>query len=125
MTRIIPATVLFDEHGDGPPKLVVNQGGSDLGELITERGIEIQESGDFMDDSPGLDSDNRGSDPAEALGDKPESKPRNGFRACMSAELRRPPESEPLTQLENRGRFRQAVLVCRSRRREEGAQQDI
>ncbi len=70
MTRIIPATVLFDEHGDGPPKLVIPQGGSDLGELITERGIEIQESGDFMDDSPRLDPNNRASEPPEALGDK-------------------------------------------------------
>ena len=71
MAHIIPATVIVDKNSDGPPKLVVNQGGSDLGELITERGIEIQESGDFMDHSPGLDSDNHGSDPAESLVDEP------------------------------------------------------
>ena len=124
MTRIIPATVLFDEHGDGPPKLVVNQGGSDLGELITERGFEIQESGDFINEGPGLDPDNHGSEPPESLVDEPESKPRNGFTACMSEELRRPAESKPLTQPENRQRFREAVRACQIRRQEEDDHRD-
>ena len=59
MTRIIPAQVHFDEHGDEPPKLVVAESGSDLSNLISDRGIEIkQEPGDFMDDCSALDPDN-------------------------------------------------------------------
>ena len=103
--------------------MIVSEGGEDLSDLISERGIEIeQETDDFIIEGHGLDSDNHGSKPPEALVDKPESKP-HGFRACMSAELRRPPASEPLTRLENRGRFREAVLVCK-RSRKEGGQQE-
>ena len=73
---------------------MIAQGGSYLSELITERGIEIQESGDFMDDLPGLDPDNHASEPLESVVNEPESKPRSGFQACMSEELRRPLETE-------------------------------
>ena len=118
MAHIIPAQVIIDTDGDEPPRLVVSEGSEDLGDLISERGIEIEQ--DFINEGPGLDPDNHGSEPPESLVDEPESKPRSGFRACMSAELRRPPESEPLTQIENRGRFREAVLVCRKSRKEGG-----
>ena len=126
MTRIIPATVIVDIDGDEPPKLVLDEGGSDLGELIAERGIEIEQvSGDFMDDCPALGPDNHGSESPESLdSDQPEPKPLNGFRKCMSEQLLRPPESERLTQPANRQRFREAVRACRSRRQEEDDQQE-
>ena len=120
MTRIIPAEVHFDKDGGEPPKLVISEGGSDLSELITDRGIEIkQESGDFMDNGSALDPHNHESEPSESLDlDEPEPKPPNGFRGCMSEQLRRPPESERLSQPEVRQRFRQAVLVCKSHQKE-------
>ena len=126
MARIIPAQVHFDEHGDEPPKLVVAESGSDLSDLITSRGIDIQqEPGDFMDDCSGVDLGNHETVQSQSpeLVSEPESKPPNGFRGCMSEQLRRPPESERLSQPEVRQRFRQAVLVCKSRR-EQGDQQD-
>jgi len=124
MAHIIPAQVFFDKDSDEPPKLILDEGGSDLGELIAERGIEIEEeSGDFMDDCPGIDPDNHGSESPESLdSDQPEPKPLNGFQKCMSEQLLRPPKSERLTQPENRQRFKEAVRACRSRRREESNQ---
>ena len=127
MAHIIPAQVVFDREGDEPPKLILEEGGSDLGELIAERGIEIeQESGDFMDEFPALGQDNHGSESPESLdSDQPEPKPLNGFQKCMSEQLLRPPESEPLTRPENQHRFREAARACKIRRQEEAAQQDI
>ena len=115
MARIIPAQVHFDEQGDEPPKLVVGESGADLSDLITDRGIDIQEEpGDFMDDCTELGPDNHHSDQSQSpdLAREPESKPPNGFRTCMSDQLRRPPESERLSQPETRNRFRLAVRAC-------------
>ena len=126
MTRIIPATVIVDKDSDEPPKLVLDEGGSDLGELISERGIEIEQvSGDFMDDCPALGPDNRASESPESPdSDQLEPKQPNGFRKCMSEQLLRPAESEPLTRPENQHRFRDAARACKIRRQEETAQQD-
>ena len=77
--------------------MVVAESGSDLSDLITDRGIDIQEeAGDFMDDCPGLDPGNHESEQPQSpdLASEPEFKPPNGFRACRSDQLRRPPESE-------------------------------
>ena len=46
--HIIPAIVIVDRDGDEPPKLVLDEGGSDLGELIAKRGIEIEEESGEM-----------------------------------------------------------------------------
>ena len=116
MAHIIPAQVIIDPDGDEPPRLVVSEGSEDLGDLITERGIEIEQ--DFIDEGPGFDPDNHDFELPESPVDEPESKPPNGFRACMSEQLRRPRESERLTQPKNRQRFREAVLVCRKSRKE-------
>ena len=118
MAHIIPAQVFFDKDSDEPPKLILEEGGSGLGELIAERGIEVeQESCECSSPDNQVDSiDQSGS--VDVPEPEPEGKSATGFRGCMSDQLRRPPESEPLSQLENRGRFRQAVLVCRSRRLE-------
>ena len=95
--------VFFDQDADEPPKLALDAEISVLGELITERGIEIQEVGaDFVDDCPGLDPHNYDSEPPELSVGEPESKPRNGCGECMSEEMRRPPESEPLSRPESR-----------------------
>ena len=118
MAHIIPATVIVDRDGDEPPKLVLGEGGNDLGELIAERGIEIEEeSGDFMDDCPGFE-------PESPDADQPEPKPLNGFQKCMSEQLLRPPASKPLSRPANQQRFKQAVRTCQLRREEEDAQQD-
>ncbi len=126
MAHIIPAQVFFDKDSDEPPKLVLDEGGSDLGELIAERGIETEQvSGDFMDDCPGIEPDNHGSDSPESPdADQPEPKPLNGFRKCMSEQLLRPAESEPLTRPVNQQRFREAARACKIRRQEEDDQLD-
>lgn len=119
MVHIIPAQVIIDPDGDEPPRLVVSEGSEDLGDLISERGIEIEQEPVYLiGEGPGLDPDNHGPAPAEALVNEPEPKPRSGFQACMSEELRRPLETERLTQSENRHRFRKAVLVCRKGQKE-------
>ncbi len=125
MAHIIPAQVFFDKDSDDPPKLVLDEGGSDLGELIAERGIEIEQvSGDFMDECPALGPDNHGSVSPESLDSDQLDKPLNGFQKCMSEQLLRPAESEPLTRQENQHRFREAARACKIRRQEETAQQD-
>ena len=126
MAHIIPAQVILDRDGDEPPKLVLDGDGLDLGELIAKRGIEIEQvSGDFTDDCPGIEPDNHGSDPPESLdADQPDPKPLNGFRKCMSDQLLRPPESEPLTKPENQQRFKKAVRTCQIRRQEEAEQRE-
>ncbi len=125
MAHIIPAQVIFDKNSDDPPKLVLDEGGSDLGELIAERGLEIEQvSGDFMDDCPELEPDNIGSEPPESLDSDQLDKPLNGFQKCMSEQLLRPAESQPLTRPENQHRFRNAARACKIRRQEETAQKD-
>ena len=124
MAHIIPAQVFFDKDSDEPPKLVLDEGGSDLGELIAERGIEIEEeSCECSLPQDQVDSIDQSASP-DAPEPEPENKPVNSYRACMSEQLRRPTESERLTQPEVRQRFRQAAILCKSRRQEEDAQQD-
>ena len=122
MAHIIPATVIVDRDGDKPPKLVMAEGGSDLGELIAERGIEIEQDSCecFPDKTNPVDQLESPNLPEPEPADRP---PANGFRACMSEHLLRSPESEPLTQPENQQRFKQAAILCKSRRQEEAAQQ--
>jgi len=118
MAHIIPAQVVFDRDGDEPPKLVLDESGSDLGKLIAERGIEIEQVSCecFQDRADPVDQLESPNTPEPEQEDRP---PAKGFQACMSGQLRRPPESEPLSQPENRLRFREAVQACRSRRQEE------
>ena len=115
MAKIIPAQVFIpDDAGDDshPPILVVEEHAAAIGNLIANHGVEVQSgSNDFAEPQPTPDIP------------ETEVKPPNGFRACMSDQLRRPPESERLSQAEARDRFRKAVLVCKTRR-EEGDQQD-
>ena len=122
MAHIIPAQVFFDKDSDEPPKLVLDEGGSDLGELIAERGIEIEQVSCecFQDKADPVDQLESPNIPEPEPADRP---PANGFRACMSEQLLLSPESEPLTQPENQQRFKQAAILCKSRRQEEAAQQ--
>ena len=120
MAKIIPAHIFIpDDVGDdsNPPILVVEEHAVAIGNLIAEHGVEIQnEDSDFIAEP--------GPEPLEPELLEPESKQPNGFRKCMSEQLLRPPESEPLTQLESRHRFREAAQACKIRRQEEAAQQD-
>ena len=119
MTRIIPAKVHFDKDGDDPPKLILEEGASDLSELITDRGIEIEQEWSCDCPEPGHEPDhlhNHGTDVGqpEALDSaEPDAKPRNGFQQCMSDALRRPDGSEKLTRGEARERFKEAVQICK------------
>ena len=117
MAKIIPAHIFIpDNVGDdsNPPILVVEEHAAAIGNLIAEHGVDIQnEDSDFI------------TEPApEPEPIEPESKQPNGFQKCMSEQLLRPPESEPLTRPENRRRFKEAVRACKIRRQEEAAQQD-
>ena len=116
MAKIIPAHVFIpDDGGDDthPPILVVEEHAAELGNLIADHGVEVQnETNELAEARPA-------SDLPEA-----EVKPLNGFRACMSESLSRPNGSERLTKAESQQRFREAVRACQIRRREEGEQQD-
>ena len=86
MARIIPAFVHFSEDGDAAPKLIVSEGGSDLSDLISLHGLEVEEE-DAHSHSDELERDD--SDSGDA--------PKNGFRTCMSELLARPEGSGKLT----------------------------
>ena len=124
MAHIIPAQVFFDKDSDEPPKLVLDEAGSELGELIAERGIEIEEESCGCSLPQGQVGSIDQSDSPDASVPEPENKPVNSYRACMSDQLRRPTGSEPLTQLESRHRFREAAQACKIRRQEEDDRQD-
>ena len=89
MAHIIPAQVFFDKDSDEPPKLVLDEGGSDLVELIAERGIEIEQVSCecFQDKADPVDQLESPNVPEPEPADRP---PANGFRGCMSDQLRRP-----------------------------------
>ena len=121
MARVIPAFVIF-ENGDEAPKLMVAEHGADLSESITEMGLQVEEGSLNLAErksGPNSNPDSPNSELEPSADADVGEKPKNGYRTCMSAELARPEGAEKLSQLESRGRFKEAARICSLRRAEE------